>query len=91
MQGSSEEVQQQLGKEAWVEVQRPRGWAEGGDRKLEITSGQRDGPFQACRVWGFLTVWPELGGSDEPVVPPFLGEGTSKSEKLQAQGKDRRE
>lgn len=90
VQGPLQEVQQQLGKESWVEVQRLRAWAEGSDRKLEITSG-RDGPFQACRVWGFLTVWPELGGSNESVGPPFLGEGTSESEKLQAQGKDRRE
>lgn len=40
-----------------------------------------------CKVWGFLTVWPELGGSDGSGGPPFLGGGTSKSEKLQAQGK----
>lgn len=78
VQGPLEELQQGVGMRSWVEVQSLRCWAEGSDRELEITFGVRDGPSQACRVWGFLSVWLEPERSDRPRGSPFLGWRTSK-------------
>lgn len=38
VQGPLEDAQQGLGKESWAEVQSLRGWAQGSDRELQITS-----------------------------------------------------